>query len=129
LASGKRGSQRTYALPAQDLALSIDLESGAIAVSARHWGLPHGLGTTMTGGTTDAQRARPAHLVVQQLERHKIPDLEIVKGGALFQIGPMKEDRLAIPTTDLAVALSHQHAADAPRRGPATQIDWLRVPR
>ena len=83
----------------------------------------------MAGGTTDAQRSRPAHLVVQQLERHGIADLEIVEGGALFQIGPMKEDRLAVPTTDLAVTLSHQDAADAARCGPASQIDWFRVPR
>ena len=83
----------------------------------------------MAGGTTDPQRAGPADAVVQQLERDEIADLEIVERGALFQIGPMKEDRLAVPTTDLAVTLSHQHAADAPRRGPAPQIDWLRVPR
>ena len=83
----------------------------------------------MAGGATDAQRARPAHAVVQQLERHEIAHLKIVEGGALFQIGPMKEDRLAVATTDLAVTLSHQHAADAPRRGSAPQIDWPRVPR
>ena len=83
----------------------------------------------MAGRTTDPQRARPAHAVVQQLERHGITHLEIVEGGALFQIGTVKKDRLAVPTTDLAVTLSHQQAADAPRRGPAPQIDWLRVPR
>jgi len=123
LPTEKRGPQRTDALPPQDLALLIDVESGAIAVSARHGRLPHVLGTTMAGGTTDAQRARPAHTVVQQLKQHGIANLEIVEGGALLQIGTVKEDHLAVPTTDLAVTLSHQHAADASRRGSAPQID------
>ena len=124
LPTEKRGPQRTYALPPQDLALSIDMEFGAIAVSARHGRLPQMLGTTMAGGTTDAQRPWSAHAVVQQLERRGISDLEIVEGRALLQIGTVKKDRLAIPTTDLAVTLSHQHAADAPRCRTAPQIHW-----
>src|SRR5215471_19819940 len=40
----QRGPERTDALPPHDLALSIDVESGAVAVSARHKWLPHVLG-------------------------------------------------------------------------------------
>jgi hypothetical protein len=83
----------------------------------------------MAGGTTDAQRPRPAHAIVQQLERHEIADLKIVEGRSLFEIGAMKEDRLAVPATDLALTLSHQHAADATRRWLTPQIDRPRIPR
>jgi hypothetical protein len=77
---------------------------------------------------TDAQRARPAHAVVQQFERHGIADLEIVEGRSFFQIGTMKEDRAAVPATDLAVTLSDLHADDAARRGLPPQIDGPCVP-
>jgi hypothetical protein len=86
-------------------------------------------GSISSSQAADAQRARPAHAVVQQLERHGISDLEIVEGRTFFQIGTMEEDRLAIPTTDLAVTLSHHHAADAARGGSAPQIDWPCVAR
>jgi hypothetical protein len=76
--------------------------------------------------SADAQRTRPAHAVVEQLERDGIADLEVVEVRALLKIRAMKEDREAISKTNLAVTLSHQQAADSPRRGSAAEIEWPR---
>ena len=53
------------------------------------------------------QRARAAHRVLEQLERHGIADLEIIERRALLQIRAMKINLARIRQANEPVALTN----------------------
>src|SRR5215467_15224381 len=64
----------------------------------------------------DAYRARAAQLIIHQLERDEIADLQRVEGRRVAQIGAMKKDRASVPHANKAIRLSDEKARDSPRR-------------
>lgn len=64
----------------------------------------------------DAYRARAAQLIVHQLERDEIANLQRVEGRRVTQIGAMKKDRASVPHANESIRLSDEKARDPPRR-------------
>ena len=72
----------------------------------------------------DVKGPRSADRVFEQLERHAIADAEIIEGGALVQIGPMKVDFARIRQADEPIPLPHEDSHDPPRHGRTVAILW-----
>ena len=70
----------------------------------------------------DAQRAGAANPILEQLERHRIADLQAVERPALTHVSAMKVDLSSVRETDKSVTLTDQQPYDvaeanhAPRR-------------
>src|SRR5207247_6990651 len=71
--------------------------------------------------TLDLQRARAADRIVEQLERHRVVDREVVERHAFVEIGAMKVHFAAVHP-NIPVALTEHQFADAASGHGATSF-------
>jgi len=76
-------------------------------------------GLASTPCRRDAYRARAAQLIVNQLERDEIANLQRIEGRRVAQIAAMKKDRPSVPQTNKSIRLSDEKPCDCPRRRSA----------
>jgi hypothetical protein len=76
---------------------------------------------------SQSERPRPAELILNELERHSIPDRQVLERGTFMHVAAMKVDLAIIAQPNVSVTLTTGDLGNATGRETASLVKIFRL--